>query len=187
MLHRAGCLLGMWGKLRACLSGFCRVGRVFEAHRLRSRQLFFGAKSGNEGNEPERRRGPRLGPPYFSFFFSAGRWRVATVFTPKALNSKAQGRAAHPGKRGVFLLYAESVVQPSVDIDGSDLAPGCARKASRPWAVEFNAFGVMQPRRPHHHSRLVLPRCRIRRLTPLGSPIPARFRSRPRRSALRPE
>ena len=73
------------------------------------------------------------------------------LVTPKALNSKAQGRReAHPGLQDkTTLVYAEGVTQPvtirksntfGVNVGYGFLNPGCA---ARPRASECNRFAVV--------------------------------------------
>lgn len=77
-----------------------------------------------------------------------------TVFTPKAFDHLAPDstRSVAPGvsetkekkhPEGVRASVAREVLRP---LQGrskfADAIPGCARKASRPWAKGFNAVGV---------------------------------------------
>ena len=81
----------------------------------------------------------RAGPPIGSVQF----------FTPKGLENPAQGREAlraHPGLRKTREVSRFGKAEPEF-IHASASVPGCARKASRPWALECNAFGVKNSNR----------------------------------------
>jgi hypothetical protein len=87
-------------------------------------------------------------------------WRVCYNATAKRLNSKAQGRAAHPGSSVSRLLGTPK----GCDSCGTAsrcrnyvvaALPGCA---ARPWALEFNAFGVKCIAHRHRCSPGMLPK-----------------------------
>src|SRR6266498_2362048 len=81
------------------------------------------------------------------------RWRsmwLENEFTLKALDLKAQGREAHPGKESLPSLDLEGIVSLCLcDLDRTPSAyciddhfPRVRSLRSRPWALRSNAFGV---------------------------------------------